>query len=56
MTYDDTNTLILELQRTTQLGRLNHAEAHAVFKRIAELGYHGLTAPERPISERADTP
>jgi hypothetical protein len=55
MTDADLNTLILELQRTTALGRINHSEAHTVFARLTELGY-GMTAPASPISGRPDTP
>lgn len=54
-TNKELNALILELQRTTPLGRINHSESHVVFARLAELGY-GLTAPAQPIGERADTP
>jgi hypothetical protein len=38
MTERELNLLVVELQRTTRLGTLNHAEAHAVFERIVELG------------------
>jgi len=55
MTEADTNTLILELQRSTALNRVGHGELHAAFARIAELGYT-ITAPAKPISQRPDTP
>lgn len=55
MTDADLNTLVLELLRTTPLGRVNHSEAHAVFARVAELGY-AITAPATAIRERPDTP
>ena len=53
MTEVELDTLILELQSTTPLSRVNHSEAHVIFARAAELGYK-LTAPAAPIGERAD--
>jgi hypothetical protein len=55
MTDNETNVLIMELQRSTALNRVGHGELRTAFERIAELGYK-LTAPAKPISERADTP
>jgi hypothetical protein len=52
---EDINTLISELQRSTALGRIGHGELKAAFERVAELGYI-ITAPDKPISSRQDTP
>ncbi|PDT58880.1 hypothetical protein CO678_27095 [Bradyrhizobium diazoefficiens] len=43
MNETDMKVLVQELQRSTQLGRLNHDEAHAVFDRLKALG-HSVTA------------
>lgn len=35
----DREPMIVELRNGTPLSRLNHSECHAVFDRLAELGY-----------------
>jgi hypothetical protein len=47
MNTEDTQALILELQRTTAFARIGLAELRTAFARIVELGYT-ITPPARP--------